>query len=191
MKFTNRIVVGVIAGLICLPLVAALAGAANIDATWRTTSDSGYVSFAGYGYGGALPDAHIRVGSGLFVGDNIYGNGIGQTISTTVRRGGTADLTVRIENDGTTDARISVFGPGSSQAFRITYLAAGVDITERVVAGTYRITSLSPGERARVRVQVKAKAAATVGAQTTVRVVVESGEGEGFRDTVKARVRRT
>lgn len=192
MKITNRIVVGAIVGLICLPLVAALAGAASVDATWRTSED-GFVSFGGYGYGGYRTDALIKRSGGDFVGNGIYNStGTGQTASATVGAGGTTTFTVRIQNDGSISDRIGVFGLSSSSSFRVTYLAGTTDVTAQVIAGTYRTARLAPGAKVNLQVVVKAKRSATVGAAVTVKVSVASVVHPiTVNDTVKARVRRT
>ena len=190
MKVTNRLVVGVIAGIICLPLIAALAGAANVEATWRSSED-GFVNFASYGYGGPRPDALIRLGaSGSFVGNNIYNDtGTGQTVSTTVGRGGSRTFTVRFANDGTTAGAFRVVGAPSNSQFKISYFAAETDITGAVVNGIYTTGTLAPGARTSITVVVKAKVGTPPGAKVTVPVVAGT-ESLALLDQVKAKVKR-
>lgn len=203
MKVTNRIVVGVIAGLICLPLISALAGAANVEATWRSSED-GFVNFAAYGYGGPRADAHVKVPGTAYVGDNVYSlTGVGQTVRSTVGRGGTTSFTVRIQNDGSTARRMELSGPGSSSTFKITYFAGTTDITNGVVCcprptpNPYRTVSLAPGAQVTVRVVIKAKAAATAGARVSAIVTAWPMLIDGefptptTVDAVKVKVTRT
>lgn len=191
MKITNRIVVGAIVGLICLPLVAALAGAASVDATWRTSED-GFVNFAGYGYGGHRTDALIKASGGSFVGNGIYNaTAVGQSASTTVGAGGTSTFTVRIQNDGSLGDRVAVLGLNSSSSFKVTYFSGTTDVTSQVMAGTYRTARLASGARADLQVVIKAKRSAVVGARVTVDVMVASvASPTSANDAVKAKVRR-
>lgn len=190
MRLANRIVVGMVAALICLPLVAALASAASVDATWRTT-EGGLVSFAGYGYGGPQPDAQVRVGTRPMVGDNIYNiSGIDQTVTTRVGAGGTATFRVRIENDGTVTDRIMVMGPPSNSEFRITYLVGTTNVTAAVVGATHMTPSLAPGARASLKVVVKAKAGTPAGTLVTAQILVGSNQSLNRMDMVKVKVRR-
>lgn len=189
MKVTNRIVVGVIAGIICLPLIAALAGAANVEATWRSSED-GFVNFAGYGYGGPRPDALIRVGtSGSFVGNNVYNTGAGQTVSSTVGRGGSRTFEIRFANDGTTAGAFRIVGASSNSQFKITYFAGANDITNAVVSGIYTTGNLAPGARTSITVVVKAKAGTPAGAKVTVPVTA-GNDSLTLTDQVKAKVTR-
>ncbi len=176
--------------IICLPLVAALAGAVNVEATWRSSED-GFVNFAGYGYGGPRPDAHIKVTGTTYVGNGVYnGSGASQTVSRNVAARGSATFTVRLQNDGTVADRLRVAGLASTSRFKITYLAGSTDVTSRVVAGTYRTVSLAPGAQTALTVVIKAKVGTPAGTKVTVPVTVRSNVQPALLDVVKAKVTR-
>ncbi len=145
------------------------------------------------------PDAMIRrgrpgrPGSGFRGDGTVNTTGVGQTVATSVRPQGTARFTVRIENDGDVAAPMRLVGSRSNAAYRITYLAGGVDITRRVVAGDYRTATLAPSgaSSAVVEVVVAARATAPRGARVVAALRASSPTDPPVGDVVKARVTRT
>ncbi len=94
------------------------------------------------------PDAWIRAGSDPDVGDDVYNTtAVGQKAEATVMAspGARATFTVTFQNDGTGAERFRVLGQGTTAAFRVVYLAGGVDVTPQVVSGTYVTARLEPG----------------------------------------------
>ena len=123
------------------------------------------------------PDAAIRLPGSAWTGNDVYGGPSRQTVRRHLTRGGTVLAVVRLQNDGTTADRLRVRGTAGSRAFRVTYRAAGRDVSRAVQRGTYRTARLAPGRSVLVRVRVTATRAARAGAERTVRVrAVSAGE---------------
>ena len=142
------------------------------------------------------PDLAVRAGSAAFVGGNVYSTRPArQTVSTSVRRGRSVRLTVRLENDGTAADRIRVTGSRPNADFAVAYFRGSTNITRYVLAGTYRTGSLAaagvdPAGKLDITVVVTPKRAAVSG--DTIRVVVTgtSVNGPTKSDAVSAVVRR-
>jgi hypothetical protein len=136
------------------------------------------------------PDAAIRLPGAAWTGNDVYGGPSRQTVRRHVTRGGTAVAVVRLQNDGTTADRLRVRGTAGSRAFRVTYRAAGRDVSRAVQRGTYRTARLAPGRSVLVRVRVTATRAARAGAERTVRVRAVSLVTPSLADVVALQVRR-
>ena len=137
------------------------------------------------------PDAKIRKGTGVTVGNNIYNTtGANQTRTASVAAGGTATFTVKFQNDGTTADDFVIKGPASTTRFRVTYLVGGVDVTSQVTAGAYRFDDVPPGSSRTMTLTIKAKAGTPRGAVFTAKVKVTSDLDTIQKDVVKAVVTR-
>lgn len=138
------------------------------------------------------PDAKIRRGTGVMVGNDVYNTtGVSQTRTASVGAGGSATFTVKFQNDGNTDDDFVIQGPASTTRFTVTYWVAGVDVTRRVTRGTYRFESVSPGASRTMTVTVKATAAAPRSSVFTAKVKVTSDVDATRQDAVKAVVTRS
>jgi hypothetical protein len=120
-----------------------------------------------------------------FLGDNIINTtGDSQTVNqrkTPVRA--TRYFAIQLENDGISDASLSVDGCGSSQRFKVRYLdAAGNDVTSPFAAGTHVTPHLVPGARTYFELGIKPRADARPGSDFTCPVSVTS---PGVDDVVK------
>jgi hypothetical protein len=135
------------------------------------------------------PDGQIAVGTGPFVGNNIYNtNGNMQVKSQTVHRTMTGTFSIKISNDGLGSDSFTVKGGGTSGAFTATYLNGAVDITAQVVAGTYAVNNLAAGASKTLTLKVKVGSGAAVGSSKAFLVTTTSTGGGTPKDAVKAAV---
>ncbi|CAN5517148.1 hypothetical protein BH10ACT11_BH10ACT11_02500 [soil metagenome] len=137
----------------------------------------------------ARPDASIRPtkGGAHFAGNNVYNaSAKHQQQTTKVRRGGTANFIVRVENDGDGVDLYKVHGQGHSSRFTIAYFAGSEKITDEVEAGSYQVTNLAPGQHRDIRVSIKAKGNSTPGSHATAKVTAVS-DASNVSDAVKAK----
>ena len=137
------------------------------------------------------PDAHIKVGTGTFVGNNVYNTtGAKQKRSAKVRPGKTVRFTVRLQNDGDAPDTLRVTGPTGTRALRIVYQSGTTNITKKVRAGTWSTGSLAPGATRSITVTVSPTKAAEKGATVTRKITVRSSAQPTIRDVVVLTVRR-
>jgi hypothetical protein len=134
--------------------------------------------------GGAQGDMEIAR-TVVFLGDNIINTtGDLQTVKqrrTPVRA--TRYFAIQLENDGISDAQLSVDGCGSSQRFKVSYRdAAGNDVTAAVVAGTHETPHLVEDARTFFELAIKPRANARPGSDFTCPVSVTS---PGVTDVAK------
>jgi hypothetical protein len=110
------------------------------------------------------PDGAVALGTGAFVGDNIYNtSGAGQTISQVpISRNGSVTFSWRIQNDGDTTDLVTLRGQGTSPGFSVKFTAGTTDITGVVVAGTYS-RSIAPGATITITLRINALPAAALG----------------------------
>ncbi len=108
------------------------------------------------------PDGRIRLGTGAFVGNNVYNTtGANQqaTVETIATREGTHDtvytVDISIQNDGTSADSFMVKATGTARsAYSVKFLRGTTDITAAVVAGTYETSSLAPAATYLIRARV-------------------------------------
>ena len=104
--------------------------------------------------------------------------------------GRTATFTVKLRNAGTDPDRLAVDGQAGVPGFAIRYFDRTTNVTNRVVAGTYRSRVLAPGTAASLRVVATVGPRARVGARTTRLIQVASVATPSTVDGVKLTVRR-
>jgi alpha-tubulin suppressor-like RCC1 family protein len=137
------------------------------------------------------PDAHIKVGTGTFVGNDVYNTtGARQKRAAKVRPGKKVTFTVRLQNDGDAPDTLRVTGPKGTPAFRVVYRSGTTNITKRVRAGTWSTGNLTPGATRSITVTVSPTKRAKKGATITRAVSVRSSAQPAIRDTVQLTVRR-
>jgi Tol biopolymer transport system component len=139
------------------------------------------------------PDGLIRLGSAeAFRGGDVYNTtGAGQKRTVDVGRGATVTFSLRIQNDGTSLGSFLVRGgAGDTADFSARYFSGTFDITDYVVAGTYRQT-LAAGEQRTIKLRVKVKPGAAAGARLSRAVTITSASDPTIKDVVKAVVRRS
>jgi len=138
------------------------------------------------------PDAQLRIGAhGAYIGaDVLTAAGAGQGWTTAAAPGRTATFTIALRNAGTDPDRLTVDGQAGVPGFSVRYVNGTTDVTNRVVAGTFRTGELAPGAAASLRVTVTVGPRAAVGARTTRLVRVASDAEPSTVDGVKLTVRR-
>jgi alpha-tubulin suppressor-like RCC1 family protein len=137
------------------------------------------------------PDAHIRQGTGKFVGNDVYNTtGAKQKHAAKVRPGKSVRFTVRLQNDGDTPDTLRVTGPKGTKAFRVVYRSGSTKITKQVRAGTWSTGSLAPGTSRSITVTVSPTKKAKKGATVTRKITVRSSTQTTLRDAVVLTVRR-
>ena len=136
------------------------------------------------------PDAAIRLSGASWTGNDVYGGPSRQTVRRHLTRGGSVVAVVRLQNDGSSADRLRVRGTAGSRAFRVTYRAAGRDVSRAVLRGTYRTARLAPRGSVQLRVRVTPPPAARAGAERTVRVRAISVVRPSLVDVVALQVRR-
>jgi hypothetical protein len=168
----------------------------NVKFRFRVSSDSS-VGFQGwyvddfriYTCGTSAtrqPDGSIRVGTGAFVGDNVYNTtAIGQKKTGSAPVGSTITFGISMQNDGSAADSFRVLAAGSTTAYNVKYKVGATDVTTAVVAGTHQTPSLAPGATHLITVKVKVKSSAAVGSKVSRKVTVTS-VGDGTKqDAVK------
>lgn len=137
------------------------------------------------------PDALIRVGTGTFVGNDVYNTtGAQQKRAAKVRPGRSIRFTVRLQNDGDAPDTLRVSGPKGTRAFRVVYRSGTTIITKQVRAGTWSTGSLAPGATRSIIVTVTPTKRAKKGATVTRKIAVRSSAQPTIRDAVVLTVRR-
>jgi hypothetical protein len=116
---------------------------------------SGQVAL-GYQLAAPRPDGRIRVGaSGPLRGNDVYGTLTGQSVTSGARRGGLTSYRVSVQNDSGLAERLLLRGQPSLRGFTVRYRTpTGVNITNQVVAGTFRTPAINPGGTYVLRVEV-------------------------------------
>lgn len=139
----------------------------------------------------ARPDAQIRLGTGSFAGNNIYNTtAASQTRTADVRSGGTANFTVKIQNDGNVTEPVKFRGMETNSRWKFRYTVGTTDITAQVVAGTYQTPAIAPGASVKIKVEIKPKASTPNGASQAARFTVTSSSNTARKDVVQATVFR-
>ena len=122
------------------------------------------------------PDGRIRLGTGAFVGNNVYNTtGAGQSRTGSAARGKTIAFGISIQNDGTSADRFKVKATGAAaSAYTVKYFHGTTNITAAVVAGTYKTPTLAPAATYLITAKVTVKSTAAAGSKVS-RLVVPCG----------------
>ena len=133
------------------------------------------------------PDGRIRLGTGAFVGDNVYNTtGAGQSRTGSAAKGKTITFGISIQNDGSGADRFKVKATGAAaSAYTVKYFHGTTDITAAVVAGSYLTPSLAPGATYLITARVTVKSTAAVGSSVTRLVTLTSVGNSVKKDAVK------
>ncbi len=136
------------------------------------------------------PDARIQRGS-MSLGNNIYNtNAVNQWIADSTRQP-SMTYTISLQNDGLFAEVMRLRGQGSSGRFTVVYrTVAGLNVTNRVVAGTYASPSVAPGATHNVRATMTMAANTPRGASLYRRVTVRSTRVPSVIDVVAFEVTR-
>lgn len=140
------------------------------------------------------PDGLISLARNrLYAGNDIYNTtGANQTKEATVKAGNARTFFIRGQNDGDARDAFKVKGCEPSTGFKVTYLAGLTgtnDITQEVLAGTYKLRRVIPGARKTFRVVIRAANGADVGMKKSCQVAITSMARPTSKDIVKGTVR--
>jgi stage V sporulation protein SpoVS len=132
------------------------------------------------------PDGLVRLGSGPFVGNNIYDvTGAPQSEAGSAAPGATVSFTVEVENDGTVTDSFKVSATGSAiSGYKVKFFAGARDVAA-IVAGTYHTRSLVPGAAYLITARVAVKAGAAPGSQVARLVTIISVSDHARKDAVQ------
>jgi uncharacterized delta-60 repeat protein len=150
-------------------------------------ADFAAVRFLTAGY---RPDAMIRVGTkGAYVGGDVYNaSGKGQVALARAKAGRTAQLGLRLQNDGTGQDSLAVAGCGSLSGFAVKYFTGGTDVTQQVIAGTYTAGPLQIGSSSALTMSVNIRRKA-VGKTYSCKITTTSTTATAEADAVVAKVK--
>lgn len=137
------------------------------------------------------PDGRIRLGTGPFVGDDVYNRtGAGQTIVTGAKKGRSVTFRVAIGNVGSASDTFAVKALGSSPGYSVRYTFGTQDITQAVTDTTWQTPSIAPGASKVIRVTVKVRSTAAIGSRAMRKLRITSGADPTARDAVVLVVKR-
>jgi hypothetical protein len=128
------------------------------------------------------PDGRIRMGTGAYVGNNVYNTtGLSQSLTGAAKKGKTVTFTISIQNDGSSkdSFRLLVTGPVSA-LYTVSYFHGTTNITAKVVAGTFTTPGVKKNKAYLITVKVKVLKTATVGSSVS-RLVTITSIGDGSK----------
>jgi hypothetical protein len=133
------------------------------------------------------PDGRIRLGTGSYVGNNIYNiTGTNQTRTASAAPSASITFGISIQNDGTSADRFTVQATGTAvSGYAVKYFRRTTDITAAVVAGTYQTSSLAPLGTYLIMAKVTVKSTASVGSKVARLLIVTSVGNSAKKDAVK------
>jgi hypothetical protein len=149
---------------------------------WSPFSTQTLFTTSGHVY---RPDAAIGFSLGALLGTDVYSlDGAGETLSTTLARAHSKTSLIVVQNDGNTNDTILFRGdPGNGQ-FTVHYYNGTSDVSKAVIAGTFKVRNLHPGQRHEIRAFVKPSKTALAGGVLALGVTVSSASDPGSSDTV-------
>ncbi len=139
------------------------------------------------------PDGRIRLGTGPYVGNDIYNTtGVGQTTTGSAVKGQTITFGISVQNDGNASDRFTLKATGTaSGGYTVKYFKGTTDITASVVAGSYQTAALARGATDLITATVKVMSSAASGSKVTRLVTITSVAKNSKRDAVKFVGKRT
>lgn len=133
------------------------------------------------------PDAEIRLGKRSYVGKGSYSVSRQRVTSTlNGRRAKTGTFQVRLTNRGTVADRLTIRGTRKNKQFTVVYSVGRKNVTSAVLKGTYRTTSLRPGQSVTVTVRVTKVKGVKKGSKRTFTIRAVSTQDRSKADTVAA-----
>lgn len=158
-------------------------------AYWDTLGDAtaDYIDLWGPPVVVARPDGRIRLGTGAYVGNDLYNTtGKHQSRTGSALRGHTITFGLSIQNDGTDPDSFFVKATGRARtAYRVKYFSGTNDITAAVVAGTFETTTLATGATFGIKAEVTVRSTAAAGSSVTRLVTLTSAADGSKADAVK------
>ena len=140
------------------------------------------------------PDGQIAIGTGTFIGNNIYNtDGMSQSKSKSTTAGKKVTFMIKLQNDGTgAKDKFTVHATGSSvTGLTIKYFKGTTNITTAVNNGTFQVTKVAPGSAVTIKAVVTVGSSAGHGANVTRLVTITSGNDTNQKDAVKLTAGRT
>jgi hypothetical protein len=133
------------------------------------------------------PDGRIQLGTGAFVGNNIYNTtAASQSRTGSATPGHSVTFGISIQNDGNASDRLKVKATGTAvSGYAVKYFRGTTDITAAVVAGTYQTPSLATGATYLITAKVTVTTGAAVGSSVTRLVTISSVANSAKKDAVK------
>ncbi len=133
------------------------------------------------------PDGRIAVGSGSYIGNNIYNNsGASQSKTASGAIGVTLVFNVSIQNDGNVvdSFHVGITSPPPNVMYIVTYFHGTTNISSGVAGGTFNTPSLAPGTAYVIKVKVTVNSPATQGSSTYRSVGIQSFGNSAQYDVV-------
>jgi hypothetical protein len=141
-----------------------------------------------------VPDAQVRTGSGgRFSGVRVRDpRGRGQTVRTTLARGGSRSFEVRVVNDRRYPGTFRLRGDDEGRGSRVRWFHDGDDVTAKVTSGRGLRVRIRPDGAAGLRAVVRLRAGASVGKVHRLHLdaALEGEPGSSDRVRVIVRARR-
>ena len=101
------------------------------------------------------PDGFVRAAGSGWVGKDVYGGWRDQRVVTKhLPRDRTKVARVRLQNDGNGRERFRVKSHTRNADFKVRYVHKGRNVTNKVVAGSWRTPALAPGDKTTVKVRI-------------------------------------
>lgn len=138
------------------------------------------------------PDGLIAVGSGPFIGGNIYNSDASnQTKSKTGNAGSTFTFKIRIQNDGTGKEKFKAHATGLVViGYTVTFKKGTTNITNAVMNGTFTTAKIAVGSFITIKCIVRIGSAAPHSSTTDRLVTISSFNDPGQEDAVELIVGR-
>jgi hypothetical protein len=138
------------------------------------------------------PDGLIAVGSGAFIGGNIYNSdGFNQTKSKTGNAGTTFTFKIKIQNDGGAKEKFMVHATGLvTNGYTVKFMKGSTNITTAVMSGTFTTAKIAVGSFITIKCTVKIGSAANHSSTTNRLVTISSFNDPDQVDAVEVIVGR-
>jgi hypothetical protein len=125
-----------------------------------------------------------------FVGNGVYNaTGAGQTRATNVRRTRTGQFIVRIRNEANTTDSIKVKGTAGNSRFTVRYFNGAANVTNQVVAGTFRFNGMAANATRNLTVKVTVARTTPLNTSRNLIITSTSVGNPTKKDAVKASVK--
>jgi hypothetical protein len=134
------------------------------------------------------PDVVVQRGDGTWLGSRVYGGPAHQTDRRRLSPDTRVRVAFRLANHGNADDRCLVRGSSGSTRVAASYWSGGRDVTAKVVAGTWRTPTTSPGSRQVLQLRLTVARHAVSGSTRTFTVTCASTHARTTTDAAGVRV---
>ncbi|MHB9133007.1 MAG: Ig-like domain-containing protein [Armatimonadota bacterium] len=162
-----------------------LTAVATDDAGVTTTSAPVHVTVLNPDY---TPDALIKLATDAdYIGDSMYNDLPGQTVSATANTGVKVTYDLRFQNDANTSDSLIITGTAGDADCTVAYFYGSTDITTAVTTGGWTTpTPLQPGQSVDLQLEVTLGSAVSQNTAKPVDVTATSVADDTKTDTVEA-----